>query len=339
MIKSTRAFSHAACRLVPPIPTMESPDHILLGDAVELKLESGSRPAKDVRFKLESELNLTYGEISALAGDFYGTWSPISDPPNEDERTRRFISAWDSLAKKSTLQPKEGEKIMKIIKDQHHAVGKAIKEAKPISDVYADAKWNLNFLAATQDRAKLGQATYYDLAMLDWDHFGSDAEIAYKTGHFAAMEVATSKKEPATLYAAYAMNAFADHFLQDSFSAGHVRTPRRALHLVDGKHLLDEGANMMHNEDGIKGLWVSNSGVGKSGWMMYGDREFSTEKNKVNRDYCQKAIQASADEIYTAWSDQRLQHSCNALQYLPSKESAFDSRNHKPLWSLVKRAT
>ena len=25
------------------------------------------------------------------------------------------------------------------------------------------------------------------------------------------------------------MNAFADHFLEDSFSAGHIRTPRRAL--------------------------------------------------------------------------------------------------------------
>lgn len=26
------------------------------------------------------------------------------------------------------------------------------------------------------------------------------------------------------------MNAFADHFLEDSFATGHMRTPRRMLH-------------------------------------------------------------------------------------------------------------
>jgi len=29
---------------------------------------------------------------------------------------------------------------------------------------------------------------------------------------------------------AYAMNVFSDHFLEDSFAAGHIRVPREILH-------------------------------------------------------------------------------------------------------------
>ena len=67
---------------------------------------------------------------------------------------------------------------------------------------------------------------YLGLAKINWDHFGADARTAYNAGHRTALEAAVK----GDLEDAYTMNAFADHFLEDSFSAGHLRTPRRLLH-------------------------------------------------------------------------------------------------------------
>lgn len=216
----------------------ESPDHSWLGDCITLQFGKGElKMAKNMPLELPNGLRLTYGEINALAGDFYGTWKPISDPTNAEERKRRFIAAWESLAKDTKRQPGEATGIIRIIKEQNAAVIKAIKDGKSPSDayqeVYGDFMWDARFQKETQGRRDLQNPTYIDLAVLDWDHFGVDARLAYETGHAAAIEVAYLDQD---LQKAYSMNAFADHFLQDSFSAGHVRTPRRALHsgaLVD----------------------------------------------------------------------------------------------------------
>lgn len=71
---------------------------------------------------------------------------------------------------------------------------------------------------------------YLGLALINFDHFGEDARTAYKAGHLAALRQAASSKSPANLESAYALNAFADHFLEDSFAAGHLRVPRQKLH-------------------------------------------------------------------------------------------------------------
>lgn len=92
----------------------------------------------------------------------------------------------------------------------------------------------------TADRPT-GHPDYLGLAEINWDHFGNDAHMSYVIGHYVALEVA---KKGDLLYA-YAMNAFADHFLEDSFAAGHIRTPRRTLHR-DGNILYDLCARASH---------------------------------------------------------------------------------------------
>lgn len=72
--------------------------------------------------------------------------------------------------------------------------------------------------------------SYLGLSLLNFDHFGQDARTTYTVGHKWAMEIAATKRDAAHLEYAYRINAFADHFLQDAFSAGHLRTPRRELH-------------------------------------------------------------------------------------------------------------
>ena len=72
---------------------------------------------------------------------------------------------------------------------------------------------------------------YLGLAQINWDHFGPDARTAYNAGHAVALVAAAVIGD---LNYAYTLNAFADHFLEDSFSAGHMRTPLRMLHTFDG---------------------------------------------------------------------------------------------------------
>jgi len=67
---------------------------------------------------------------------------------------------------------------------------------------------------------------YFGLARINWDHFGEYARTAYNAGHSIAIQKAVG----GDLEGAYTLNAFADHFLEDSFSAGHLRTPRKHLH-------------------------------------------------------------------------------------------------------------
>ena len=89
-----------------------------------------------------------------------------------------------------------------------------------------------------QTGSRTNTPSYLDLSRLNFDHFGADAHAAYNAGHYCAMEEAAKPK--GDLDVAYAMNAFADHYLGDLFSAGHMRTPRRLLH-YDGKPKIFSG--------------------------------------------------------------------------------------------------
>lgn len=93
----------------------------------------------------------------------------------------------------------------------------------------------------------------------------------------------------------------------------------------------------MHDEDGAKGLHVLTSGPNIRQWKMYGDKNFLDKENEDNRNYCQLAVQASADEVFKAWKDKSYIKERKALEYLPTIESAFSTQNHAPLWSIQKR--
>jgi hypothetical protein len=69
---------------------------------------------------------------------------------------------------------------------------------------------------------------YIELAKINYDHFGTNARLAYNAGHALALAEA-SQGTIESLEQAYAINAFADHFLEDSFASGHMRVPREAL--------------------------------------------------------------------------------------------------------------
>jgi len=65
------------------------------------------------------------------------------------------------------------------------------------------------------------------------------------------------------------------HFLTDSFSAGHLRTPRYELNNECGIKTGSLMAKCMHDEDNLNGLWVTS--IAKAiPWKMYGDNSLFT---------------------------------------------------------------
>jgi len=188
--------------------------------------DGNSYVAKNKPFKLHNGLEVTYGEINGLAGDYYATVNPISDGKDLQDQRNRFLAAWHWLAEDRTRNPSEAQKILSTLSTEVEMVQEALDRGQDPSEVYPkipDVTLALEALTLTRP----GDCpSYLGLAKINWDHFGEDARTAYNACHSKALEVAAS----GNLQLAYAMNAFGDHFLQDSFAAGHMRTPRRKLH-------------------------------------------------------------------------------------------------------------
>jgi len=204
----------------------EYKEHSYIGDAIKLTLVDGEPvAASSHRLRLPNGLDLTYGQINALAGDFYGTHDPISDGRDDQDRSTRFLAAYDPLANGGPRQPKEAGDILDVLQAEIDAVNTALVNHQNPSVTYStlpDVTSKLEEITS----GRSGIPSYLELARINWDHFGVDARTTYNTGHAIAIQRAID----GDLEGAYALNAFADHFLQDSFSSGHLRTPRRQLH-------------------------------------------------------------------------------------------------------------
>ncbi|OAR02772.1 hypothetical protein LLEC1_02917 [Akanthomyces lecanii] len=274
---------------------------------------------------------LYYGQISALAGDFYGTTNPISDGIDEDDRHKRFLDAFNTLANNPQDQPQDARALIKYLQLEVDEVGRAHREKRDPSTIYkgGEVVSNVTLQMMTSSRKKANFLSYAKLALINWDHFGDDARTSYTTGHKAAIELAArGGRAKDALFKAYAMNAFADHFLQDLFSAGHLRTPRRLLH--GPTTLADKCAQYMHDEDCALGLSVTN----KKGehWVAYGDRRLLDRVNEDNLKRCLAAVHASSMEVYTAWNTKKALpvSEFGAWNTIPTKTSATATSQKLP---------
>lgn len=78
----------------------------------------------------------------------------------------------------------------------------------------------------------------------------------------------------------------------------------------------------MHDEDNAIGIMVKNP-AGES-WMSYGDKRALDDVDTDNKDRCVDAVQASADEIYTAYTTRQAPQPADyqAWTFAPTLESA-----------------
>ncbi|KAL1748021.1 fungal fucose-specific lectin-domain-containing protein [Schizophyllum fasciatum] len=306
----------------------EYAEHSYIGDAIWLSLANGSRvPARNHNFTLRNNLRVTYGQINGLAGDFYGTTNPISDGRTASDQAARFLAAYNTLAEPSSRLPKEAQDILAVLQTEVDAVNESLQHHADPSIAYSklpDVSAKLQML--TQFRPS-HFPSYLGLARINWDHFGPDARTTYNAGHTLALQAAANGE----LDRAYTLNAFADHFLEDSFSSGHLRTPRRGLHgTVD--LFADACAKAMHDEDCAIGLSVRNP-AGQT-WMCYGDKRALDQVGADNLRRAIAAVQASADEIHTAFTTKRVppQSSYQAWSIAPTLESALGPQALSPLF-------
>lgn len=245
----------------------ETAEHRSLGDALVLTGADGAALPVPATLLLPNGLNLTYGDINGLGGDFYATYDPISDGTDLADRVERFARAYATLATDTSRQPAEAEKLLAIAETEREAFAAAVAAGTDPSAAYADLPdTSVDYELATVTRPS-DMPGYAGISLINWDHFGADARLSYNAGHFAALTAAAG----GDLLTGYAMNAFADHFLEDSFAAGHIRTPRRLLH--DSVSISDFCAQYMHNEDNAIGLNVTNPNG--ASWTAYGDNYLS----------------------------------------------------------------
>jgi hypothetical protein len=313
----------------------ESSEHRCIGDAISLNFGDGPIPAKSIHLDVggpdaapQEQKHLTYGQIVSLAGDYYG----VPDAPISwaKDKLAAFWAAYGTLMRGD---PTELANIMEIIEDEQKAVDQARKEGKPPSSAFEalgytlSCRWNEATGGGPAFLGPVGlvkHGRYMKLASMNFDHFGSDAVEAYVAGHTLAKKLALKAKPGASkderrclLSMAYAINAFADHFLTDLFAAGHIRTPRRALYEMAYTPAVVSNflAMFMHNEECAAGLFVQNNRGDK--WRAYGDKYLLDRKDCHNFTQVVKAVQASADDVYKAWESGIVDAPATALDFVP----------------------
>lgn len=113
-----------------PSLRFEGGEHTAIGDDTLLRFakDAPAIAARLVELHLPNGLALTYGQVIALGGDFYGIpGQPISDGASPAERVQRFNAAFNSLAGLPASR-EEAHKILAVMQKEINAVNQAIKE-------------------------------------------------------------------------------------------------------------------------------------------------------------------------------------------------------------------
>lgn len=167
------------------------------------------------------------------------------------------------------------------------------------------------FQDATGDR-------FLYLARNNANHFRNENSaqgtlVTWKRYHIRAIQTARTAKSEQEIQRAWALNAFADHFLTDAFCGGHIRTPRDKL---QGSNQGDLESKILHDIDNERGIWVTNNRRDKP-WLALGDRMLDEAKNETNRHKTLEAVALSKNDIIDALSRKH-------LYPMPTSESKFE---------------
>jgi hypothetical protein len=284
-------------------------EHVTIGDNVKLYFHEHDAGQTGKSLHLANGLTLSYGDLISF-GDYYGVPNEsIAYGKTDAERKQRFQNAFNQFSQDSTLIA-EARQIIAVVHDEQNALRDGMQRGERPEEIYK--KWG------TETSRKINcitgggcvESTWWlypgrslNLTSDNYDHFGANAWIAYKAGHEAALEqalIAGQHRDIKGLEIAYAMNAFACHFLSDRFASGHIRVPREELPAnvtpaVVGTLL----AGIMHNEESPVGIHVHNTRGDR--WIAYGDKSYFEHKNNEHKKILQETLQASANQIFTAY--------------------------------------
>lgn len=286
-----------------------SAEHIAIGDEVKLFYSANDPGQAGKILHLPNGLEMTYGDIIAF-GDLYGNvGQPISRGVTEADRQRLFLSAFNAFAR-SPAVILEATELLKVMHHEKIILEQGLKNGETSEEIYQqigeDTNRQYNCITGggcAPHTWALKPGRFLLLAENDYDHFGDNALIAYKTGHELAEQVAIAAHETNDLQMlelAYAMNAFASHFLSDRFAVGHIRTPRIELTEKISPSIVGTAlSTFMHNEENAAGLHVSNA-FGYN-WYAYGDCSYFNSQNETHRYFINFVMQGSVRQVFDAY--------------------------------------
>jgi len=207
-------------------------EHKMMGEMLSLKWSKTKSTSGTEELTLPNKVKLSYGEINGLGGDFFGSYNPVCTGKDFDQQCQYFMDAFHTLGETGKALD-EVDSLRRNRKEEVEAITNAVAEGKSTFEVYKSLKKDGVIPGLSLEDEEISLITwkgegpsYLRLAQSNLDHFGKDAVTAYNAGHFCALK----KAAEGHLETAYAMNAFADHYLGDCFPSGHYRTPRRTLH-------------------------------------------------------------------------------------------------------------
>lgn len=159
----------------------------------------------DAELPVRGGLVLTYGDLVAFGGDHFKDFAELAGEASSAAGRARLTKLQNLTKNEATLYP-------------------AYEDAATISKEYAER--------------------YKNLALENVSHFsgGGTALTTWQKQHREAILDALEagkRRDSGALAGAYAVNAFADHYLTDSFSSGHIRVPREQV-IIFYKNLAHE---------------------------------------------------------------------------------------------------
>lgn len=289
----------------------------------------GVDPASLLRLRRRAgDVELSYGEIVALSGDFYRN---PEDLYGEKPSPFPWLYEQHDLSDLRELFATE----LRWMMDEH----------RPAKAGYPD-----NTLAFMWN-----SKGYLELAEDNTEHFGWHNIKRYCECHQQAIESAMQAQsltegDGAWMKALY-YNAFADHFLTDGFAAGHVRVPRREIrewapsHGFNGK-LAGLLSKVLHDQDGhvksfhaqgeaqlpeSEGLPVENT-LGVK-WSTRCDGQLFLVPSKEDAPLVAEPVAAVADSLEEVFVAQRERRSPSgvfqALRHVPFPRAGSPSLSDK----------
>ena len=310
-------------------------EHLAAGQQVTLLFDVTNPGERNKPLHLPNGLNLSFGNILSL-GDLCGIpGKPISLGDTQEERQQRFLNAFYSFAKNGDAVD-EIKQLNQVIEKELEKIEAGVGRGETPESIYQrdgnEVGRQINCISGGGCQSStwwMFPGRYLKLAMENYDHFVPNAKITYLTGHQVALKQAQKAHQTGLredLELAYAMDAFACHFLSDHFAAGHIRTPRMQLAKQVSPALLGALlAIFMHNEENNQGVHVHNTNG--EYWLVYGDFSYLNSLNHTNRQILERTLQQSVDAIFYTYYSGIMSDPEAILVFIPEADETKGTTN------------
>ena len=252
-------------------------------------------------------------------------------PRSRTTQTRRLVSSRPSGPWQTSRQSvAEATRILQIMQTEIDAVNEAIKKGLQPSTVYArlgdslDKAYNVATGGGSAVTDLFPPGRYLDLALTNWDHFGTHAITAYTSGHRAAMAQAIAARKVAN---PTAKRAQLELRLRDERLRGPL--PHRLVFVWTSAHAAEGALRRVGRRppDRVvpgqiharRGLLLGTQGAERHGAAVDGVRRQEAPRHGEQGQRSassSKPSRHSVDEIYSAYTTGSLAP-LQALHYVP----------------------